>query len=352
MRLRLQLLLAVACLSAGARADIVNLKNGDRVTGTLISVKGGNLTLKSDVMGEVTIPLAQVATFTAAKPVAVITKGEEPVQGSFVIQPSGEWQVTARGKTRSVSAANVEEVMPADSYHTLVEASHKPWQDWKGSTGLGYSIQRGNQRTSTFTLAITGVRERPVVGLFEPHWRTNYSFTSLLSHAQESQNTVTSRTLSTSARQDYLFTPDNFLFGLAQFDHVSTQGLYLRQTYGGGLGHDVIKDSRTTFSVLGGMTFVHEKFFTGDHSQSAEALTGEKLGFQLTKWSRLDHYLNFYPNLSNGGEYHFDTNAVFSIKLSARLSLTTSVIDLYLSNPPPKNQKNNITLSTGIAYTF
>ena len=34
-------------------------------------------------------------------------------------------------------------------------------------------------------------------------------------------------------------------------------GSHLRQTYGGGYGHDLIKDSRTTFSLLGGLTFVH-----------------------------------------------------------------------------------------------
>ena len=352
MRLRLQLLLALVCLGVGARADVVNLKNGDRVTGTLVSVKGGSLTLQSDVMGKVTIPLAQVVTFSTAKPVAIVSKGQRPLEGSFAIQSSGEWQVTADGKTQSVSAAKVDMVMPADTYQTLTEATHRPWQDWKGSSGLGYSIQRGNQRTSNFTLSLSGVRERQEVGLFEPHWRTNFSFTSLLSHAQEQQNTVTSRTLTTSARQDYLFTPANFVFGLAQLDHVSTEGLYLRQIYGGGLGHDVVKNPRTTFSVLGGLTSVHEKFFTGDHTQSAEALAGEKLGFQLTKWSRLDHYLNFYPNLTNGGEYHFDTSGVFSVKLNTRLSLNTSFIDLYLSNPPAGNKKNNITLSTGIAYTF
>ena len=51
-------------------------------------------------------------------------------------------------------------------------------------------------------------------------------------------------------------------------------------------------------------------------------------------------------------EYRFDTTTVLSIKLFNRFSFNTSAIDLYLSNPPPGNEKNNITLSTGIGYTF
>jgi putative salt-induced outer membrane protein YdiY len=153
-------------------------------------------------------------------------------------------------------------------------------------------------------------------------------------------------------REDFIFTPTNFVFALAQIDHVSTQGLYLRQTYGGGFGHDVIRNSSTTFSLLGGATMVHEKFFTGAYDQTGAVLLGERLGKQLNKRMRLDHNLNFYPNISQTGEYRFDTGTSLSIKIRSRLSLNTSLIDLYLSNPPPGNHQNNVSVSTGIGYTF
>jgi len=335
-----------------AWSDVVTLKNGDRVTGSLVTIKGGKLELKSEILGDLSIPLDKVATFSAAKPVAVVVKGEKPVQGALELQPTGDWQVIESGKAQTVAAAKVDLIMPADAYGALVGVTPKPWQDWKGSANVGYAIQHGNQQTDTITTSISGVRERPATPIFQAHWRSNFGLTTLLSHAQEDGSTVTSRTLSTNVRQDYLFTPANFVFGLAQFDHVSTQGLYLRQTYGGGFGHDVINNSRTTFSLLGGLTFVHEKFFTGLSDRSADALAGEKLGRQISKRARLDHYLNFYPNLSQVGQYRFDTSTVFSVKLSNRLALNTSVIDLYLSNPPAGNQKNNITFSTGVGYTF
>ena len=66
----------------------------------------------------------------------------------------------------------------------------------------------------------------------------------------------------------------------------------------------------------------------------------------------MDHSLNFYPNFSQGGEYRFDTTTVLSIKIFNRFSLNTGLIDLFLSNPPAGNHKNNVTLSTGIGYSF
>jgi len=333
-------------------ADVVTLKNGDRVTGTLVTIKGGTLQLKSDILGDLSIPMAKVATYSVDKPVAVMVKGKEPIKGNLELTPSGDWQVKSNGQARAVTAASVETIMPAETYDKLVVAAPKPWQAWKGLASLGETIQHGNQQTNTFTTTISGVRERPAAPIFQEHTRTNFNLTTLLSHAREGGDNVTSRTFSTSVREDFLFTPTNFAFGIAQADHISTEGLYLRQTYGGGFGRDVIKNSRTTFSLIGGLTAQHEKFFTGLSDETLNGLVGEMLGMQISKRIRLDHNLNFYPNFSEAGEYRFDTTTTLGIKLFNRFSFTTSAIDLYLRNPPAGNQRNNITFSTGIGYTF
>jgi putative salt-induced outer membrane protein YdiY len=352
LKLTLTSLLVLVCLTISPRADVVTLKNGDRVTGTLVTIKGGTLQLKSDIMGNLSIPLDKVATYSVVKPVAVITKGQEPVQGTLELMPSGDWQVKANGRTQTIAAAKVDTIMPADTYQSLVVVRPKPWQAWKGGASLGESIQHGNQQTSTFTTTINTVRERPAAPIFQAHMRTNFGFTALLSHADETGNSVTSRTASANLREDFLFTQRDFVFGLAQLDHISTQALYLRQTYGGGFGTDLIQSPRTTFSLIGGLTLQHEKFSTGESDQTTNGLVGEKFGKQFNKRMRLDHNLNFYPNFSQAGEYRFDTSTALSVRLNNRLSLNTGVIDLYLSNPPAGNQKNNITFSTGIGFSF
>jgi putative salt-induced outer membrane protein YdiY len=350
-------LLAVLLFGATAQADVVTLKNGDRLTGTLVTVKGGNLELKSEVLGSpttplaLTIPLAQVASFSAEKP-AVVVQGQKTVEGQLVLQPSGDWQVTEKGQSQTVPAANVDLILPADAYHALVEHKAKLWQDWHGTSSLGYAIQRGDQQTSNFSATVAAIRERPATPIFQRHWRTNYNLTTLLSHATENGTEISSNTFSTGFRQDYLFTPRSFLFGFAQIDHVGPQGLYLRQTYGGGYGYDLISTSRTVFSLLGGLDYVHEKFVTGDSNSAAEALAGEKLGIQFTKRVRLDHNLNFYPNLSDTGRYRFDTATTLSAQLVNKFSVNVGVIDLYLSNPAAGSKKNNVAFTTGLGYTF
>ena len=340
-------------LFAGAvRADVVTLKNGDRVTGTFVTVKDAKLQLKSDVLGDLAIPVGQITSFSAAKAVVIIVKGQSPIKGQLELASSGDWQITANGTPQKVTAASVELIMPAEAYDALTNHTAKPWQDWTGNSTLGYSLQRGDQDTTSFAAAVNAVRERPATPIFSRHFRTDFTLTTLLSTATQGPDTVTSKTLSTNLREDYLFSPSNFVFGLAQLDHVGAQGLYLRQTAGGGYGRTLIHTSRTNFSVLGGITYVHEKFFTGVHDQAAAALIGEKLGLQISKRVRLDHTFNFYPNLTLTGQYRFDTSTTLTANLSKRFSLNTGFTDLYLSNPAAGSQKNNVAFTTGIGYAF
>jgi putative salt-induced outer membrane protein YdiY len=352
MRLILGIVLVLTWVGRMSAADVVIFKNGDKLSGIFVQAKGSNVELKSDALGDVTIPLEKVQSVSVSAQAVIMVKGQKPMPGQVERLSSGDWQVSAEGKTRTVAAATVDTVMPVATYHALIEHVGKPWQDWKGSASLGYALQRGNQRTSTISSSIAATRERPEAPVFSAHWRTLYGLTMLYSKAEQTGVLVKSNTLSTNLRQDYVFTPRDFVFGLAQLDHIQPQGLYLRHTYGGGYGHDVIHNDRTIFSLLGGFVYVHEKFFTGPSDSAAEALAGEKLGMQITKNVRLDHSLNFYPNLSDTGQYRFDTTTTLSVKLSGKFSLNTNLIDLYLSNPMPGNKKNNVAFTTGLGYTF
>jgi putative salt-induced outer membrane protein YdiY len=338
--------------AAAAQADIVTLKNGDRVTGTFVNEKGGKLQLKSDVLGDLSIPVDKIASFSAEKPVAVVIKGQKPIEGQLELTPSGEWQITASGKSQNIPAATVDMIMIASEYEALENHNAKPWQDWKGTSTLGYSLQRGDQDTSNLAITVAAVRERPDAPIFHSHFRTNFNLTTLLSHSTQGATTITSNTLDTSVREDYLFSPANFVFVIGGLDHIGAQGLYLRETFGGGYGRTLIDRSRVQFNVLAGATFVHEKFFTGANDQTAAVLVGEKLGIQISKRVRFDHNLNFYPNLSNTGQYRFDTTTGLTANLSKRFSLNTSLIDLYLTNPAAGSQKNNVAFTTGVGYAF
>src|SRR5438105_428839 len=63
------------------RGDQVTLKNGDRISGQIIKKDGDKLTLKSEFLGEVTIPWDAVTGITSDQALAVVIPGDKTITG-------------------------------------------------------------------------------------------------------------------------------------------------------------------------------------------------------------------------------------------------------------------------------
>ena len=74
----------LACLSlSSVFADQVILKNGDRITGSIVKKDGKNLTVKTAQFGVVTTAWDQVESISTDKPVNVVLQDGRTVQGTL-----------------------------------------------------------------------------------------------------------------------------------------------------------------------------------------------------------------------------------------------------------------------------
>ena len=75
-RNRTVVLCSLACLSVSAAwADQIVMKNGDRVTGSVVKKDGNNLTVKTDQFGAVTLAWDQMVSIKTDKPVNIVLSG-------------------------------------------------------------------------------------------------------------------------------------------------------------------------------------------------------------------------------------------------------------------------------------
>jgi hypothetical protein len=148
------------------------------------------------------------------------------------------------------------------------------------------------------------------------------------------------------------------VFGFTDFEYGEFQHLDLRNVLGGGLGYHVIKTANTQFDIFGGGAFQQEYFSAIPPSTPAltrkigEAVTGEFLNSQLSARTTLSETFNFYPNLSDTGNYRFALDLTSATKLKNWLSWQVTYSDRYLSNALPGLKKNDLLLSTGLRLTF
>lgn len=339
------------CWPASVRGEILYFKNGDQLTGTWQRVQDTRLVFRSESVGEVTVPLGNLRTFVSARAAVVLTRRGEAFSGELSLLESGYWGLSANGGTRAVAPEDVVAIYPQETYQPKIERPPRPWTDWRGRGNFGYSLVRGDRDANNISLGFNATRLQPNLPGLREIYRTNFSTTMLFANTRTEGVETSANSVSTNLRQDFLFTPTNFFFLLAQADHIQAQSLDLRQTYGLGVGRDLIRSPRVSLNFLGGMTYVNELFVT-ERRQNAEGLLGEKISMQITSQVGLDHQLNFYPNLTDRGEFRLDATSTLITRLSNRLSFNTTMTNRFLSRPLPGRQKNELILTTGLGINF
>lgn len=345
---------SILCCALPGKSDVIVFKNGDQLTGTWVRVQDGKVVFNSENLGEVSIPVAKMQSFSAAKPAVMILKGGQTIRGELSLAASGEWEVRAEGEAKTLASSGAEAIYPQELYEQKSSArGFRPLNNWKGNGDFGTSLVRGDRQAATISVGVNATRRQPDLPGLTERWRTNYFLTTLFATTRRIPGARTSaNSFSSGLRQDFLFTPYNFVFLLAQLDHIQAQSLDLRQIYGIGLGRDLVRSRRIALNLLGGTTLVKERFQNGIRRQNIEALAGEKLALQLFEGVSVEHRLSFYPNLSETGEYRVDTYSSLRARVSSRLSFNLGFTSRYLSQPLPGRRNAEIIVTTGFGYRF
>ena len=355
VRSGLLLILLVLCTATAGRAENVRMKDGSVVTGNFQRLVNGSVVFKTKSMGTLTIPAANIASFTSQSTVVVLLKSGKRSDGILSLNQDGTWQLQSSSGTTTLKAGDVTAVYPFDAFmKENPSGSRRPWQDWKGQGALGYVLQQSSQHSKSLSINFTTSRVEPTLPGMAPRLATHFSFNSAYATITQSGVTTRANTLTSVLRQDFFIGGNarNYLFVQGQWDHIQPQELKLRQTYGGGLGRNLVRDSDFTFGIQGGMTYVRTSFETGELRNEMEALAGEKVTLTVLKRLNFNHELDVYPSLTSAGDYRFNFMTMLDAPISKRFSLNISLNDQFLSRPVPGTQRNVLILSTGIGVNF
>src|SRR5688572_370070 len=139
-------------------ADVVTLKNGDRITGKIVKKDGGKLTVKGELTGDVTVPWDAVTAVSSDQPLTVVLPGDRIIKGPISPTPEGI-EVAAGPERVTAPLAEVASIRNEAEQRTYERFLDPHVLDlWAGYFDLGFSLARGNARTNTFTNALNASR--------------------------------------------------------------------------------------------------------------------------------------------------------------------------------------------------
>jgi putative salt-induced outer membrane protein YdiY len=331
-------------LAAVASADQVTLKNGDRLTGSIVRSDAKTMLIKTDLAGSVEVQWADVSSIVSSQPLYLGLKDGQTVAGT-VTTADGTFTVT------TIAAGKVE--VPKASVAAVRDAAEQKAIDaWSGILDTGLSLTRGNSATLAFSLSAKAARvtKRDKISV--------YSTAVYASDDTTPPSRATAHAIRGGIRGDFNVSERWFVFGLADFEYDEFQHLDLRNVLGGGLGYHFVKRKNATFDLFGGGDYEQEYFSataafpTGLTRKTGEVLAGEELNMKLNDRFALTEQISLFPNISDSGQYRFQFDATAATKLKTWLSWQITFSDRYLSNPLPGLKTNDELLSTGLRLTF
>ena len=347
------LLLVLSACAASAFADQVTLKNGDRLSGTIVKTDDDKLEMKSEFAGDIKLPWSAVVAIVSAEPLHIALKNGQTIVG-MVTTKDQKFEVAAASGPVEAPKAEVLAVRNNAEQDVYIRTEHPRIIDlWAGLVDAGLSFTRGNSDSTSF--ALTGKAARTTK-------RTKISLYSTEIYARSTLagvNNATASAIRGGTRVDVNLRGRSFAFGLADFEHDRFQDLDLRSVLGGGLGYHLIKEKDRTFDVFGGVTY-NQEYYSQPFSppnpsttrKTAEFVLGQTLATKLGSRTTLAEQFNFFPNLSDTGDYRLQLDATAATKIKNWLSWQVTLSDRYVNTPLLGLKNNDVLFTTGLRLTY
>ncbi|MGJ5816116.1 DUF481 domain-containing protein [Paludibaculum fermentans] len=333
-----------------AMGDQIVLKDGDRVTGSIVKKDGQTVTILSKNFGAVTLKWDDIQTVKTDQPLNVVLAGDQTVKANIQTQ-DGRVAVEAPGGPRVVEPGGIVALRNDAEQRAYERFRHPGLLDlWTVNGSLSLAGTKGNAKTLVITTPLNFARVSSTS-------RTTAYFNSIRSSATiNGVNAQTANAIRGGWGYSRNLTSRLFLNGFNDYEYDKFQSLDLRVVLGGGAGFHAWKGKNGTLDLVGGGAWNREKFDPAPKAaftrNSAEAYWGDDLAYKLSARTSLVQSFRMFNNLSTTGQYRMNFDVGATTALTKWLTWNVSVSDRYLSNPVPGRLANDLLYTTGLGFTF
>ena len=337
-----QVMLVIAALAIGtahaAFAGDVQLRNGDHITGKILSLAGGELTVKSSVAGELTIAVKNIKTFSSDELLRIRIGDQRPFESRIVAGPEGKIEVrrSASAPTEVVALGDIAEINP------LVPA-------WEGDLMLNGKLTWGDSRTTEagFSFGLDKKWEHEQLRFLGEYMygRERDDETGLMSTSDDFGNAYGKYTREVHDKF--------YLDGNAKILHDALAELRYRMSPGVGGGYRWFDSYELTLFTDVGIAYTDERFTTF----GGRSFWGPQLEYGV-EWTpvkrvKVSNTLEWYPSFSDfSGNYVLDAQAGIRFTFWRHTFLECRGEYHYDSEPAPSAKRADYRLIVGPGWTF
>jgi len=321
---------------AQAKTDIVTLRNGDRITGEVVSVSRGRLEFKTDDAGTIDIEWDKVAELEAGRLFEVETSAGRRLLGSL----SG---TTVRTLIVSTQTEVVQLLM--DDVTRITPIGKSLWSQMEGSIDAGFSYTHSSGIAQA-TLNASTLLRRP-----NALFRLDGSATLTDNRDGNDEDDRASMNFSYMRYRG----PRWFVSMAGRLENNKSLGLLLRSQAAGAIGPRLINTNRSQLEVAGGVVVNNEQGVDTEPTQNVEGLLAARTSFYSYDKPKttIDASLQYYPSFSQWGRQRIQMDAAFKREFLKDLTITLSTYYTFDSKPPQEGAKRtDVGIVTSVGWTF
>lgn len=327
---------SLALTAINVSADVVIMKNGDRLTGEIVRLQGNSLHLKTAyVEDELLLPWPKVAGIESDAPVTVKFGSGEIVKGRLLpAEEEGFFSISGDMITGGeIRMSNVQAINPLPVPSTAFD----------GSITLGGNRQSGNTDRNALSAAvdavIKGSKHRFTLGLL-----TNYA---------KEDDQITERNTFGRLKYDFFFTKQVYGYLNSELLYDRFKDLNLRTVIGPGVGYQVWDDEVKSMAFEVGLAYYNEDRNEGEDQSWVSARLAARFVYKFTVGIEFSENLTLYPSLENGGEFTLRNEAAVTSPIAFGWALQLRSIIEHNSDPDLDTiEKTDYSWILGLNYAF
>jgi len=326
-------------------------ENGDCVSGTLESVSGGQVRLRTAYAGTVQLAVEQMVRLEITQPVYVsLASGGDPIVASRVllsdskatlVLPDGSQRTLALDEIAAISVEPPAPPAPPEP-PPAPSAGTDPEEKWAGNVVLGIGALAGNVNQVNWRAGGQATRQSG---------RNQYA---LSASWQRSDSEGVGSNTRVFGRGDYRRLGSDRLYynAFMSGEYDSAEQLEYRLEAGAALGYRLTASRWNRLGVELGLARTGERFRgtpgLGKWNLTT-ALDGDrKFGSRTQLSGRVTHF----ANLADLSDYRITADITVLRTLVKPYSLTVTLLDQYTHKPQAGIRPNDLRLDIGLGYTF
>jgi hypothetical protein len=334
-------------VAARESTDVITMKNGDRLTGTIKRLEAGVLYFGLDYAdGDVSIEWAKVARVESKQLFIVKMQDGSVFVGNLRTAPKTKGNDVTRLEIVETAEAENPVTIDKSQVADMRQTADEFWRRLSGGVSFGSSYSKGNN-AAQYNLGFDTAYQRE-------RWGAQANLTSNLSSS--SGTAASTRNMLALGAYQLLPWKNYFYGGLGSFLQSSVQGINLQTSLGGGIGRFLKNTNRSQISVMGGLAWQSTDYRQSDVSLPKQNVISGLVAVNLSlfKFSKTNLTVtgHLFPALSEPGRVRFDTNASYFVKVFGDLSWTISFYGNWDTRPPPHFSGSDYGTASGVSWTF